>query len=31
VVNWRQDDETRVAPSRVVRLDEHGNLEVVRD
>jgi L-threonylcarbamoyladenylate synthase len=30
VVNWRQDDEIRVAPSRVVRLAENGNLEVVR-
>jgi len=31
VVNWRQDDETRVAPSRVVRLGEGGQLEVVRE
>ncbi|ALW86607.1 translation factor Sua5 [Hymenobacter sedentarius] len=31
VVNWRQDDETRVAPSRVVRLGEGGKLEVVRE
>ncbi|MBD2767643.1 Sua5/YciO/YrdC/YwlC family protein [Hymenobacter sp. BT664] len=30
VVSWRQDDETRVAPSRVVRLGENGSLEVVR-
>jgi L-threonylcarbamoyladenylate synthase len=31
VVNWRQDDATRVAPSRVVRLGEGGKLEVVRE
>ncbi|MCC3153123.1 L-threonylcarbamoyladenylate synthase [Hymenobacter sp. BT770] len=31
VVNWRQDDETRVAPSRVVRLGEGGKMEVVRE
>lgn len=31
VVNWRQDDDTRVAPSRVVRLGEGGKLEVVRE
>ncbi|MFC7669479.1 L-threonylcarbamoyladenylate synthase [Hymenobacter humi] len=31
VVNWRQDDETRAAPSRVVRLGEGGRLEVVRE
>jgi L-threonylcarbamoyladenylate synthase len=31
VVNWRQDDTTRVAPSRVVRLGEGGKLEVVRE
>jgi L-threonylcarbamoyladenylate synthase len=31
VVNWRQDDDTRVAPSRVVRLGEGGQLEVVRE
>jgi L-threonylcarbamoyladenylate synthase len=31
VVNWRQDDTTRVAPSRVVRLGANGTLEVVRD
>jgi L-threonylcarbamoyladenylate synthase len=31
VVNWRQDDETRVAPSRIVRLGEGGKLEVVRE
>jgi len=30
VVNWRQDDDTRVAPSRVVRLGAGGQLEVVR-
>ncbi|GAC1373406.1 MAG: L-threonylcarbamoyladenylate synthase [Hymenobacter sp.] len=31
VVNWRQSDDTRVAPSRVVRLGPNGQLEVVRD
>ena len=31
VVNWRQDDATRTAPSRVVRLGEGGKLEVVRE
>ncbi|SFQ04302.1 L-threonylcarbamoyladenylate synthase [Hymenobacter arizonensis] len=31
VVNWRQEDATRVAPSRVVRLGEGGKLEVVRE
>ena len=31
VVNWRQDDITRVAPSRVVVLGEGGQLEVVRE
>jgi L-threonylcarbamoyladenylate synthase len=31
VVSWRQDDATRVAPSRVVRLGANGTLEVVRD
>ena len=31
VVNWRQDDDTRVAPSRVLRLDEAGKLVVVRE
>ncbi|OUJ74167.1 L-threonylcarbamoyladenylate synthase [Hymenobacter crusticola] len=31
VVNWRQDDTTTVAPSRVVRLGPDGQLEVVRD
>ena len=31
VVVWRQDDETRVAPSRIVRLGENGQLEVVRE
>ena len=31
VVNWRQDDESRTAPSRVVRLGEGGQLEVVRE
>jgi L-threonylcarbamoyladenylate synthase len=30
VVGWRQDDATRVAPSRVVRFGEDGQLEVVR-
>ena len=31
VVNWRQDDGARVAPSRVVRLGAGGQLEVVRE
>ncbi|MCA8829469.1 L-threonylcarbamoyladenylate synthase [Hymenobacter pini] len=31
VVNWRQDDETRSAPSRVVRVLPDGSLEVLRD
>ncbi|WP_324677296.1 L-threonylcarbamoyladenylate synthase [Hymenobacter sp. GOD-10R] len=31
VVNWRQDDTTTVAPSRVVRLGADGQLEVVRE
>ena len=31
VVNWRQDDDTRVTPSRLVRLDEAGQLVVVRE
>ncbi|WP_046244753.1 L-threonylcarbamoyladenylate synthase [Hymenobacter terrenus] len=31
VVNWRQDDATRVGPSRVVRLGAGGELEVVRE
>ncbi|MGI4866218.1 MAG: L-threonylcarbamoyladenylate synthase [Janthinobacterium lividum] len=31
VVGWRQDDTTRVAPSRVVRLGPGGTLEVVRE
>lgn len=30
VVGWRQDDDSRTAPSRVVRLGEGGKLEVVR-
>ncbi|RSK33991.1 L-threonylcarbamoyladenylate synthase [Hymenobacter metallilatus] len=30
VVNWRQDDETRSAPSRVVRVLADGGLEVLR-
>lgn len=30
VVNWRQDDETRAAPSRVVRVLPDGGLEVLR-
>ena len=30
VVNWRQDDATRVPPSRLVRLGADGQLEVVR-
>jgi L-threonylcarbamoyladenylate synthase len=31
VVSWRQDDATRVAPSRVVRLGAGGALQVVRE
>ncbi|WP_210521108.1 L-threonylcarbamoyladenylate synthase [Hymenobacter terricola] len=31
VVNWRQDDAARVAPSRVVRLGAGGKLDVVRE
>jgi|GEM_PF-19979 len=31
VVSWRQNDETRAQPSRVVRLGESGQLEVVRE
>ena len=31
VVNWRQDDATQVAPSRLVRLGAGGRLEVVRE
>jgi L-threonylcarbamoyladenylate synthase len=31
VVSWRQDDETRVQPSRVVRVLADGGLEVVRE
>jgi len=31
VVSWRQTDDTRVAPSRIVRLGANGALEVVRD
>ena len=31
VVNWRQDDETRTTPSRIVRLGAGGALEVVRE
>jgi L-threonylcarbamoyladenylate synthase len=31
VVSWRQDDVTRVAPSRIVRLGADGALAVVRD
>ncbi|MGI4736009.1 MAG: L-threonylcarbamoyladenylate synthase [Janthinobacterium lividum] len=31
VVSWRQDDTTRTAPSRVVRLGLGGALEVVRE
>jgi len=31
VVSWRQDDQTRVAPSRIVRLGPGGALEVVRE
>ena len=31
VVHWRQDDDTRTAPSRLVRLGAGGKLEVVRE
>lgn len=31
VVNWRQNDVTTVAPSRVVRFTADGQLEVVRE
>lgn len=31
VVTWRQDDLTRAAPSRVVRVLPDGSLEVLRD
>jgi L-threonylcarbamoyladenylate synthase len=31
VVSWRQDDATRTQPSRVVRLEPNGALEVVRE
>ncbi|GAA3983117.1 L-threonylcarbamoyladenylate synthase [Hymenobacter antarcticus] len=31
VANWRQDDATRTAPSRVVRLGVGGQVEVVRE
>lgn len=31
VVNWRQDDTTAAAPSRVVRVQADGSLEVLRD
>lgn len=31
VANWRQDDQTRAAPSRVVRVLPDGSLEVLRD
>ncbi len=31
VVSWRQDDQTRTTPSRIVRLGPGGTLEVVRD
>ncbi|GAB2943077.1 L-threonylcarbamoyladenylate synthase [Hymenobacter coalescens] len=31
VVSWRQDDETRRAPSRMVRVLPDGQLEVVRE
>ena len=31
VVSWRQDDATRTAPSRVVRLGTDGAVEVVRE
>ncbi|SNC60233.1 L-threonylcarbamoyladenylate synthase [Hymenobacter gelipurpurascens] len=31
VANWRQDDQTRASPSRVVRVLPDGSLEVLRD
>ncbi|MBT2556821.1 Sua5/YciO/YrdC/YwlC family protein [Hymenobacter sp. ISL-91] len=31
VVNWRQDDTTRAAPSRVVRVLPDGTLETIRE
>ncbi|RYF09169.1 MAG: hypothetical protein EOO40_07370 [Deltaproteobacteria bacterium] len=31
VVSWRQADDARVAPSRVVRLGPGGTLQVVRE
>lgn len=31
VVNWRQNDETRTQPSRIVRVLADGGLEVLRD
>ena len=31
VANWRQDDDARAAPARVVRLGTGGALEVVRE
>ena len=31
VVNWRQSDDTRTAPSRLLRLGADGKLEVVRE
>ncbi|TGE18643.1 L-threonylcarbamoyladenylate synthase [Hymenobacter elongatus] len=31
VVSWRQDDQTRAVPSRVVRVLPDGQLEVVRE
>jgi len=31
VVSWRQDDDTRTAPSRVVRLEADGQVTVVRE
>ena len=30
VVGWRQDDETRTQPSRLVRMSESGEVEVLR-
>jgi len=30
VVSWRQDDNKIVAPSRVIKLDEDGGIEVLR-
>jgi L-threonylcarbamoyladenylate synthase len=31
VVDWRQDDETRSEPSRIVKIDKDGSKQVIRD